>query len=112
MDNWLKKFQSTSALNGSNATYLEILYEQYLADPKSVSKSWQQTFKTIKANTKTENIHSSILEYFSTLSTLPPQKRKINAQQNTLNNQKQAYLSLVELSLLYLLYSLQKNLLL
>ncbi len=90
MDNWLKKFQSTSALNGSNATYLEILYEQYLADPKSVSKSWQQTFKTIKANTKTENIHSSILEYFSTLSTLPPQKRKINAQQNTLNNQKQA----------------------
>lgn len=91
MDNWLQKFQSTSALNGSNASYIEALYEQYLTDPTSVSNVWQQTFKTIRGNTKTDNRHGPILEYFSTLSTLPAQKRNTNAQkQNTQNNPKQA----------------------
>ena len=42
-----KQMQTTSALSGANATYIEELYEQYLADNNAVEKEWQDYFLTI-----------------------------------------------------------------
>ncbi|HUL56233.1 MAG TPA: 2-oxoglutarate dehydrogenase E1 component [Usitatibacter sp.] len=40
----MKEFQATSQLYGSNAPYVEELYEAYLADPSSVEASWRAVF--------------------------------------------------------------------
>ncbi len=42
-------FQQSSAFSGSNAAYLEDLYEQYLADPASVPPHWRKRFDRIVA---------------------------------------------------------------
>ena len=32
----------TTPLSGSNAAYVEAVYEQYVADPSSVSQAWRE----------------------------------------------------------------------
>jgi len=44
MASLMKDFEATSNLYGSNAPYVEELYERYLADPDSVDPSWRATF--------------------------------------------------------------------
>ena len=36
--------EATSFLSGTNAIFVERLYEQYLADPNSVDQSWREYF--------------------------------------------------------------------
>lgn len=43
----MEKFRATSGLHGHNAPYLEELYEQFLANPQSVSREWQQFFASL-----------------------------------------------------------------
>jgi 2-oxoglutarate dehydrogenase E1 component len=91
MTNWLKKFHSTSALNGGNATYIETLYEQYLDHPESIPQTWQQVFKAIKGFNHTDTAHRPILDYFNTLSTLPPNQRTpAQKTHHNANSHKQA----------------------
>ena len=40
----MKELEATSNLYGSNAPYVEELYERYLADPASVDASWKAVF--------------------------------------------------------------------
>ena len=40
----MTEFQNSSTLFGSNAPFIEELYEQYLADPASVSGEWKVYF--------------------------------------------------------------------
>ncbi len=40
---------SHSYLNGTNANYIEALYEQYLADPDSVEARWRDYFRTLES---------------------------------------------------------------
>ncbi|MGZ5049228.1 MAG: 2-oxoglutarate dehydrogenase E1 subunit family protein, partial [Usitatibacter sp.] len=40
----MKEFEATSNLYGSNAPYVEELYERYLADPASVDATWRAMF--------------------------------------------------------------------
>jgi 2-oxoglutarate dehydrogenase E1 component len=40
----MKEFEASSQLYGSNAPYVEELYERYLADPGSVDATWRATF--------------------------------------------------------------------
>jgi 2-oxoglutarate dehydrogenase E1 component len=44
MSTLMKEFEASSNLYGSNAPYVEELYEQYLADPNAVDASWRQVF--------------------------------------------------------------------
>ena len=44
MASLMEEFKATSNLFGSNAPYVEALYEGYLADPDSVDASWRATF--------------------------------------------------------------------
>lgn len=69
MSNLLKLFQESSALYGSNAVFIEDLYEQYLENPDSVSKSWRDKFNTIHDKSTYEIAHSPIVNRFEKLAT-------------------------------------------
>src|SRR5436190_19187898 len=43
-------FESPSFLSGDNAHFVEVLYEQYLADPNSVSEEWRDYFSQLTAS--------------------------------------------------------------
>ena len=47
MSTVFKHQYDTSHLQGANATYVEWLYEQYLAEPGSVPPEWRQYFSTL-----------------------------------------------------------------
>lgn len=65
MQAWLE----SSYLAGANATYVEDLYEAYLADPNSVSNEWQTVFNELPAQEDgvTDQPHSQVRDYFRRL---------------------------------------------
>ncbi|MGZ8135827.1 MAG: 2-oxoglutarate dehydrogenase E1 component [Methylococcaceae bacterium] len=67
MSKLLKLFQDSSSLNGSNATFVESLYERFLEDPESVDASWQQQFREIHRGLDYETPHSPVVERFAHL---------------------------------------------
>jgi len=67
MSNLLKLFQESSALYGSNAVYIENLYEQYLENPDSVSENWRSKFNDIQNGSLHEIAHSPIVNRFEKL---------------------------------------------
>ena len=69
MSNLIKLFQDSSSLQGSNATYIESLYERYLEDPESVEVSWQKHFKEIQQGIAYEAPHGPVVERFAELAT-------------------------------------------
>ena len=67
MTELLKLFQESSSLQGSNASFIEYLYECYLENPESVELSWQKVFKGIHNGHSYETAHSPIVERFAQL---------------------------------------------
>jgi len=64
----MKEQRSTSYLYGSNAPFVEELYERYLADPASVSDSWREYFDKLQAQagaTVRDVAHSPVVEAFA-----------------------------------------------
>ena len=59
MSSSLKEQYATSPLYGGNAAAVEAMYEQYIADPDSVSAGWRRYFRTLGSD-KTEVLHSPI----------------------------------------------------
>lgn len=47
MDNLLQQFKDSSAYFGSNASFIEELYEKYLQDPNSVPITWREKFSSL-----------------------------------------------------------------
>ncbi|MDD2738780.1 MAG: 2-oxoglutarate dehydrogenase E1 component [Methylomonas lenta] len=74
MSNLLKLFEESSALYGGNASYIELLYEQYLNDPNSVASNWRQRFDEIHCNSQDDTPHSIIVERFEKLAISEPGK--------------------------------------
>jgi len=72
MSNLLQQFQESSALYGSNATFIEDLYEQYLENPDSVSESWRKKFSEILNGATHETAHSPIVNRFEQLAVSTP----------------------------------------
>lgn len=66
MSELLKQFQESSSLYGSNASFIEDLYEQYLENPESVEESWRVKFSSFR-NGATDMAHSPIVERFVSL---------------------------------------------
>ncbi len=67
MSNLLKLFRDSSSLQGSNASFIENLYERFLEDPDSVEPSWQKEFKNIHHGAMYETPHSPVVERFAQL---------------------------------------------
>ncbi len=67
MSNLLAIFRKSSALYGTNASFIEDLYEQYLENPELVAKSWRDQFE-ILGNASDEIPHSPIVDRFANLS--------------------------------------------
>ncbi|HEY2627832.1 MAG TPA: 2-oxoglutarate dehydrogenase E1 component, partial [Usitatibacter sp.] len=65
----MKEFEQTSNLYGSNAPYVEELYEAYLADPNSVEASWRATFDAWQKDNpgKKDVPHSGVIAAFEGL---------------------------------------------
>ncbi|MDO9425098.1 MAG: 2-oxoglutarate dehydrogenase E1 component [Methylobacter sp.] len=67
MSKLLKLFQDSSSLYGSNADFVENLYERFLEDPDSVEPSWQKEFTKIHRGVDFETPHSPVVERFAQL---------------------------------------------
>ena len=67
MSNLLELFQESSSFQGSNASFIENLYERFLEDPESVELSWQEKFKELHRGTVYETPHSPVVERFAQL---------------------------------------------
>jgi 2-oxoglutarate dehydrogenase E1 component len=68
----MKEFEATSQLYGSNAPYVEELYERYLADPESVDPTWRATFDAWqKDNGRKDVPHSPVIAAFENLARNP-----------------------------------------
>ena len=74
MKTLLELFEDSSSLNGSNAAFVENLYERYLEDPDTVEPGWRQQFHEIHNGATHEIAHSPIVERFGQLA-LKPQSR-------------------------------------
>ncbi len=72
MSNLIQLFQDSSSLQGSNASFIEDLYERFLEDPESVELSWQKKFSEIQQDASYETPHSPIVERFAQLAIKSP----------------------------------------
>ena len=68
MSDLLKLFQDSSSFQGSNASFIENLYERFLENPESVELSWQKEFKAIQNGSAYETPHSPVVARFAELS--------------------------------------------
>jgi len=59
----MKQFESSSTLFGGNAPFIEDQYEQYLADPASVTPDWRAYFDTLR-NGAPDVAHAPVIESF------------------------------------------------
>src|SRR6478609_4306017 len=59
----MKEFEATSTLFGSNAPFIEELYESYLTDPANVSGEWRSYFDELKGDA-VDVPHAGVLESF------------------------------------------------
>ena len=68
MSDLLKLFQDSSSFQGSNASFIENLYERFLENPESVELSWQKEFKALQNGSAYETPHSPVVARFAELS--------------------------------------------
>jgi 2-oxoglutarate dehydrogenase E1 component len=68
----MKEFEASSNLYGSNAPYVEELYEQYLTDPESVPPEWRSQFDAWqKSGTGKDVAHSPVIKAFENRQNVP-----------------------------------------
>ena len=62
----MKELESTSTLFGSNAPFIEELYESYLTDPGQVSPEWRSYFDELRGDAP-DVPHAGVVESFREL---------------------------------------------
>ncbi len=81
----MKQLRSNSMLFGSNAPFVEELYEEYLADPQSVPDEWRTYFDGLKVGAAAavrDVAHGPIIAAFEELAKRPPTRRVAAAVDN------------------------------
>ena len=63
-DNKLKEFLDSSHIFGTNAYYIEDMYDHYLEDPNLVDNEWKNFFENLGASTKPEISQSRFIKSF------------------------------------------------
>jgi len=72
MASLMKEFEANSSMFGSNAPYVEELYESYLSDPASVDASWRQLFDGWQKDGARKDVaHSPVIAAFENLARQP-----------------------------------------
>ena len=73
MASTMKEFEANSYLSGSNAPFVEALYESYLADPASVPVEWRARFDQWQAGDNGKDVaHGPVLAAFEALARAGP----------------------------------------
>jgi 2-oxoglutarate dehydrogenase E1 component len=73
MSSVMKEFLGNSYLYGSNAPFIEELYEAYLADPESVSGQWREYFDQLQRGATARDVaHGPVIESFIRLARQRP----------------------------------------
>ena len=62
---------ATTPLYGSNAAYVEGLYDQYLRDPASVGAAWREYFARLGPTRQGEQSHSGVVAAIAQRARLP-----------------------------------------
>ncbi|PHV13278.1 2-oxoglutarate dehydrogenase E1 component [Chitinimonas sp. BJB300] len=94
----MQTFQSQSYLFGGNAPFIEELYEQYLADPQSVSEEWRDYFDKLQqmpGNTDRDIPRAAIEESFVQMAKQPRVGVASVAAQGVANKKQVAVLRLI-----------------
>ena len=60
--NPIREFYLSSPIAGGNAPYVEALYEQWLADPDSVGRDWNDYFLSLRGREAGDVAHSVVIE--------------------------------------------------
>jgi len=82
MDNFNNTEYTQTSLFGLSPNFVEDLYEQYLEDPSSVPKDWQQLFNNLLDGQKDIN-HAPIRQYFLELAAKPRTQLVASRNQDT-----------------------------
>ena len=69
----LAELQAGSPLSGSNASYVESLYERYLGDPAGIDPAWRAYFDALPATPSREQPHTPIIEAIAARARLAPE---------------------------------------
>jgi 2-oxoglutarate dehydrogenase E1 component len=85
----LAELQAGSALSGSNASYVESLYDRYLTDPAGIDPAWRAYFDALPAGPAREQPHTPIIEGIAARARLAPEPAVTDA----LGSEKQAAVS-------------------
>lgn len=68
----LQKAWDSAYLSGTNMAYVDALYEDYIANPQSVPKDWQETFqKLANGSGKSDVSHRAVRSYFLNHTSMP-----------------------------------------
>ena len=60
----LKALLESSHLYGGNATFIEVLYDEYLEAPNSVAEPWRDFFDRMQHEGMRDRSHQSVIESF------------------------------------------------
>ncbi|PLP26194.1 alpha-ketoglutarate decarboxylase, partial [Klebsiella pneumoniae] len=64
----MKAWLDSSYLSGSNQSWIEQLYEDFLTDPDSVDANWRSMFQQLPGSgVKPDQFHSKTRDYFRRL---------------------------------------------
>ena len=89
----MEQFQKSSYLANNNASYIEMLYENFLKDPSNVNATWRHYFQSLSQGAVILDVsHTSIQEEFRELAR---QKNYISAQNSTISTTKQTAVDLL-----------------
>lgn len=80
-DNLMEVMWSTGHLSGSNASYVEELYEDFLVDPDSIPQQWRNFFQSlpaVNARNQADVSHSEIRKDFKALAKVSRYKQVLS----------------------------------
>lgn len=94
MNETMQNLWKTSYLSGGSMAYVDSLYEDYLANPQSVDKTWRDCFDNLPKANGSEISHQAVREYFLALASQKKQAVSVSsddALELKINELKKAY---------------------
>ncbi len=84
---------ASTPLSGSNAAYVEGLYEQYLSDPASVDAAWRRYFDQLRQGAGVERAHGPVIAAVAARAQAPLMPQALATAAAGSNAEKQAAVS-------------------
>lgn len=86
----MKALWASSAFAGSNTSYIEALYDEYLSDPSSVPDEWKETFNKLPniKNNEGDVSHQAIREEFKSIARQQRSNGHVASQSVSLDHER------------------------